>query len=32
MAQGGRDSPHVFSIVDQQRSVQVAELMDTIEG
>ena len=23
MAQGGRDSPHVFSIVDQQRSVQV---------
>lgn len=32
MAQGGRDSPHVFSIIDQQRSVQVAELVDAIEG
>lgn len=31
MAQGGGDCPHVLPVVDQQRGVQVPELVDTVK-
>ena len=32
MAQSGGNGPHILPVVDQQRGVQVAELVNAIEG